>query len=108
MQVTIREAEQQDLPELARMISADQAWRRYGIGFKEALKLLENADETMYLAEDDGKIKGFCALRINGVGNFGAYLRIIVVDEPFRSRGIGKMLMDYAFELTIHFTPNLF
>lgn len=108
MTLKIREAKSTDFGDLARLIFADEAWTRYGIDFLAASELINNAEDKFYLAQSEDGIIGFCTLRINGVGNIGAYLRMIVVAEAFRRQGIGKQLIDYIWQQTIQHTPNLF
>ncbi|HZD60786.1 MAG TPA: GNAT family N-acetyltransferase [Anaerolineae bacterium] len=108
MRIKIRRARAADFIDLARLISGDEAWARYGIDFKVALQLIETAEDEFYLAQDGKSIVGFYAVRLNGVGNIGAYMRMIVVAEPHRNRGVGKLLLDHIWQLTTQHVPNLF
>lgn len=108
MKIIVRKAKPSEYVRLARLISGDKAWTRYGIDFDKALHMIENAEDEFYVAIKDEKIIGFCAWRPKGMGNFGAYLRMIIVAETFRNKGIGKQLLDYVWNLTIQGSPNLF
>jgi len=108
MEIKIREATKSDLDILARLISEDIAWKRYGIDYHVALQLISMAEDKFYVAENEQDIIGFCALRLNGVGNIGAYIRMIVVAEPFRGQGVGKRLLDNVWKITIEHIPNIF
>lgn len=104
----IRKGISQDHEALARIISSSEAWTCYGIDFDKAVAIFREMTETVYLAEDQGQILGFVALRTDGVGNIGAYIRMVAVREDQRSRGIGRQLIEYAGGLAQEKYPNLF
>jgi len=106
--IKIRKAIPLDFDSLALLVSQDEAWSRYGIGYREAQGLIQCAPDKFFLAEKEGEIVGFCALRLNGVGNIGAYIRMMIVAEPFRNYGIGKALLDYVWDLASDYCPNVF
>ncbi len=108
MNILIRPATSPDFDKLARMISSDIAWNRYGIDYRVALQLINSAEDQFYLAVVNQEVVGFCALRLNGVGNIGSYIRMIVVAESHRGQGIGKKLLDYVWNLSILYIPNVF
>lgn len=108
MMIDIRKAETQDFSRMARLISNDIAWTRYGINYESAFQLINSAEDQFYVACLNQEIIGFCALRLNGVGNIGAYMRMIIVDQSYRNQGIGKQLLDYAWDLVTKHVPNLF
>lgn len=103
-----REAKAQDIPMLADIISTTEAWQRYNIDYTTAIRLLESMEDTIYVAEIGDQIGGFVTLRTNGVGNIGAYMRMIAVAEIYRGRELGRKLMDYISEIAFQKTPNLF
>ncbi|PKM79553.1 MAG: hypothetical protein CVU89_17495 [Firmicutes bacterium HGW-Firmicutes-14] len=104
----IKKATSKDFQDLARLISGDIAWSRYGIDYEAALLLIKSAEDEFYIARNDQETIGFCALRLTGVGNIGAYMRMILVSESYRNQGIGKKLLEYIWDLVIKHVPNLF
>ncbi|OPX87687.1 MAG: Acetyltransferase (GNAT) family protein [Pelotomaculum sp. PtaB.Bin104] len=92
----IRKGENKDFPILARIISSSEAWTCYGIDYDIAVSLFDKMEDTIYVAEIEGRVVGFITLRIDGVGNIGAYVRMVAVDEPYRGQGIGAK--DVAFQ----------
>lgn len=64
MDLLIRLATPSDFPELARLISSDIAWNRYGINYEIALQLISTAEDKFYLAENMQDVIGFCSLRL--------------------------------------------
>jgi ribosomal protein S18 acetylase RimI-like enzyme len=55
-------------------------------------------EDTIYIAETKNQVVGFITLRINGVGNIGAYIRMVAVTEDYRGKGIGKELINFVEE----------
>ncbi|MDA8211848.1 MAG: GNAT family N-acetyltransferase [Clostridia bacterium] len=108
VEVNFRQATYNDFPVLARIISTTEAWTCYGIDYNQALGLFENMEDSIILAEKANQVTGFITLRPNGVGNIGAYIRMVAVAEPFRCQGIGNKLIDYAANLAFQQIPNLF
>lgn len=106
--INIREATVIDFQSLAGIISIVKAWTCFGIGYERALKLFKEMEDTIYIAEMDKKVIGFITLRINGVGNIGAYIRMIAVAEQYRGQGIGTVLINYVSDIASKNIPNLF
>jgi len=65
-------------------------------------------EDTIYVTEQNGEVVGFITLRINGVGNIGAYVRMVAVAEKFRGQGIGRQMIAYIGNLASQYIPNLF
>lgn len=107
-QIAMRSGTHKDFSELAAIISSSQAWTCYGIDFAKAMKLFEQMQDNIYVAEINEKLVGFVTVRIDGVGNIGAYLRMIAVAQVFRGKGIGAQLIDYASRIATENIPNLF
>jgi len=108
MEFSIREAMSSDIAECAKIISLSEAWTIFGIDYDKAIVLLDTMVDKIYVAETPKGIAGFITLRANGMGNFGAYIRMVAVKEEFRSRGIGKQLIKYIEPLTTNDNGNLF
>jgi ribosomal protein S18 acetylase RimI-like enzyme len=65
-------------------------------------------EDTIYIAENKEETVGFITLRINGVGNIGAYVRMVAVAEGFRGQGIGRKMIEYVSEIASQDISNLF
>lgn len=108
-QISMRLGIHEDFAELAAIISSSPAWTCYGIDCSKAMKLFEQMKDTIYVAEINGKLVGFVTIRIDGVGNIGAYIRMVAVDQVFRNSGIGAQLIDYISGIaTAENVPNIF
>lgn len=108
MESQIRLASKSDYESLAKFISDDVAWNRYGIDYQEALKLISTAEDDFYVVENGEGVIGFCAVRLNGVGNIGAYIRMIFVDWHYRCQGFGKQLLEHVGKIIVKQIPNIF
>jgi ribosomal protein S18 acetylase RimI-like enzyme len=108
LNIDIRKGVANDFPALAGIISSSKAWTCFGIDYNIALNLFEKMEDTIYVAENDSKIIGFITISINGVGNIGAYIRMVAVTEKFRGQGIGQQLINYAGRIAAENIPNLF
>ena len=71
----------------------------YGFDFEKSVRVLETMEDVIYIAKLNGKVAGFITLRINGVGNIGAYVRMLAVNTEYRNKGIGKVMVDYIQQI---------
>lgn len=88
-------AEKEDIYSCADIISKEHAWQVYGFDLKKSMQVLETMEDVIYIARLNGEVAGFITLRINGVGNIGAYVRMIAVKCEYRNKGVGKAMVDY-------------
>ncbi len=88
-------ADKEHIYACAEIISKEHAWQVYGFDFKKSVQVLETMEDVIYIAKVNNKVAGFITLRINGVGNIGAYVRMIAVNSECRNQGIGKAMVDY-------------
>ena len=104
----IRESAVADFPALVGILSTTEAWTSYGINYDMAIGLFNEMEDAIYIAEIDNKVIGFITLRINGVGNIGAYIRMIAAAEGCRGQGVGSAMLNYVNEIASKKMPNLF
>jgi len=106
--IEIRPGTSADFSHLAQIISSSEAWTCYGIDYNLALKLFEQMQDTIFIAELNNQLAGFVTLRKDGVGNIGAYIRMLAVESAFRGQKIGAQLIDYVGQIAAQNIPNLF
>ncbi len=106
--IEIRLGTSDDFGHLAKIISSSAAWTCYGIDYNIALSLLERMNDSIYVAELNGQVAGFITFRTEGVGNIGAYIRMLAVESAFRGKKIGAQLIDYVGQIAARNFPNLF
>lgn len=97
-----------DIPTVAMILSTTEAWTCYGINYEIAKQLLEGMQDKSYVAVIGETIVGFITLRLDGVGNIGAYIRMVVVAESFRGEGIGVKMINHIAKIAFEETSNLF
>lgn len=83
-----------------------QLWPNRKLHEKDMLEVytrgLNSSTDHYLCAAVDGKIVGFCAIAfMNNFWQEGriAYLYAMIVDEPLRGQGIGKALLDEAYNI---------
>lgn len=106
--IIIRRTIPSDIPEIARILSTTEAWTCYDINYDTATKILETMKDDSYVAIWDNTVTGFITLRIDGVGNIGAYIRMVAVAKNFRGKQIGTKLIEFISNITFKETSNLF
>lgn len=110
MNVTIRTAESNDLPAVVRLLAADAITRKREL-FSDPLlpsyyqafeEIAQDKNNELIVAESGGAIIGTLQLtfipNITQRGGKRALVEAVFVDEQCRGQGIGKMLMEWAFE----------
>ncbi|MZP30933.1 GNAT family N-acetyltransferase [Heliobacterium undosum] len=104
----IRMGTRKDIPALAKLISSLAPWADYGINDERAKKILLNMPDKIYVAEKEGELAGFITVRRNGMGEFGAYLRMSAVKESFQKQGSGKALLEHAIRVVKPYARSVF
>jgi GNAT superfamily N-acetyltransferase len=100
----IREAREQDLPEILRLLCVLDAEAEMSIS--EAKDIFERMETyphyRCYMAvEDDKPVGTFCMIICDNLGHAGqkfAVVENVVVDPSCQGQGIGKVLMEAAME----------
>jgi GNAT superfamily N-acetyltransferase len=106
--VLVREATPEDWPVVAALLA--ELGRPEALGTPDEEKLrrvfldyLERADVVALVAEDEGRVVGFCDLEFRTRLNFAepqAWIPDLVVAEDARSRGAGGALIRRAEEIS--------
>jgi len=81
------------ISQCVEIIINEKAWQVYGINRSEADDILTSMPDKIYVAERDNIVYGFVTLRLQGMGNIGAYVRMLAVHEEWRGRSIGRALI---------------
>jgi GNAT superfamily N-acetyltransferase len=110
MNVTIRVAESNDLPEIVRLLAADAITGKREL-FSDPLlpsyyqafeEITGDKNNDLIVAELNGSIVGTLQLtfipNITQRGGKRALVEAVFVDEKCRGQGIGKLLMEWAIE----------
>ena len=108
MNLVFREAEKADIDTCTDIILSSEVWSPYSMDYEKAYNMLSSTQDKLYVAEINGCIVGFVTLRANGIGNFGAFVRLLAVKDGFRGKGIGKQLVEFATKIAANHDRNLF
>jgi ribosomal-protein-alanine N-acetyltransferase len=96
----------EDMNCCARMMADSEPWITLGRGYEDSLKLIKSPDRDVFIAHIDGQCAG-CII-ICMIGAFRGYIQAIVVADPWRNKGIGSRLLQFAEEYVFKKEPNLF
>ena len=92
----ISSEESQSIYQCSEIISTEHAWQVYDIDLNKAIKILTSMPDQIYVARANNIVQGFVTLRLQGVGNIGAYVRMLAVHRDFRGQSMGRFLIDYV------------
>jgi len=90
----------------AKFMVASDPWTTLGITFKQALERLTDASREIHVATVGNDIAGVMILFLDGV--LKGYIQTIAVHPDWRSRGVGRRMMDFAEERIFKLSPNVF
>jgi [ribosomal protein S18]-alanine N-acetyltransferase len=90
----------------AEMMCSTEPWITLGRNFDESLALLQDPAREIYVAADEGELKGFIILNMRGA--FTGYIQTVCVDGSARGGGLGTRLVEFAERRIFAETPNVF
>lgn len=90
----------------ARLMSSSEPWTTLRRSFDDSVKILTDPAREVYLAILDGRIAGFLILAMQGP--FRGYIQTICVAPGWRSKGLGRKLIEFAEARIFSETPNVF
>lgn len=90
----------------ARLMSSSEPWITLRRSFDDSVKILTDPAREVYLAILDGRIAGFLILAMQGP--FRGYIQTICVAPGWRSKGLGRKLIEFAEARIFSETPNVF
>ena len=90
----------------AAMMCATDPWITIGRGFDECLAVVRDPTREVYVAREEGAVRGFIILNMRGA--FVGYIQTVCVAAEARGSGIGSRLVAFAEERIFRETPNVF
>ncbi len=90
----------------AAMMASSEPWITIGRTFDECLALLVDPAREVYVAVEEGSVRGF--IIINMQGAFSGYIQTICVDPDTRGTGLGSRLIAFAEARIFRDSPNVF
>ncbi len=96
--VTIAPAQDAERDWAAQLMSGSEPWITLGRGFEDCRKACGDESCLLFVAHLEGQPCGFILLHPRGVAG-SPYIRSIAVAAPYRDRGIGRLLVEFAEDL---------
>lgn len=101
--ITLRSMIREDIPHIAAWIAQSPLWQRYRLDASKASRQLEQALERneMLLAAvpPEGPVCGLAWCMVGGAFGRSTYLRLLGIEETYRSAGVGALLLNEAERL---------
>ena len=96
----------QEIETCARMMAESEPWITLQRDYAASLRNLSSPEKEIHVAVQDGEVIGFIVLNLHG--GFVGYIQSICVAPRWRSRGIGRKLVDFAEDRVFRHYPNMF
>jgi ribosomal protein S18 acetylase RimI-like enzyme len=90
----------------AIMMEKTDPWITLQLDYHQCLKAFEGPSKEVWVVQIDKEVAAFVILQMGGT--FKGYIQTICVDEAFRSKGIGKRLLQFCEERILKISPNIF
>lgn len=98
--ITLRPMVREDIPPIAAWIADIPLWQRYRLDAAKASRQLDQAldrdDLLLAAAPPDGTACGLAWCLAGGAFGRSTYLRLLGVEDAYRSAGVGARLLDEA------------
>ena len=88
----------------AYLMSISEPWLTLGRDYAACLESLRKPAEH-YVADDDGEVRGFIVVMMQGA--LVGYIRIVCIDPDVRGHGLGSQLVAFAEERIFRESPNV-
>lgn len=103
----IRKISDPDLFDLfAQWMAASDPWKTLGISTAACRGAFEGPCKEIFVAFYDGEPAGFAVLQLAGA--FNGYIQTLFVDEPYRSQGLGRQMLEFCENRIHEGSPNVF
>jgi ribosomal protein S18 acetylase RimI-like enzyme len=96
----------QDFAFCALMMSKTDPWITLEMNYDQCLKAFEGTFKEIYKVESENEIAGFVILQV--CGTFSGYIQTICISEAYRSKGFGRVLLQFCEGRILKFSPNVF
>ncbi|MCW4013903.1 MAG: GNAT family N-acetyltransferase, partial [Candidatus Bathyarchaeota archaeon] len=104
--ILVRPAKTSDYRILAEMMAESDPWLRLGIGYSDLLGMVSESTREVYVAQIDDQVLGGVIIEMQG--SFTGYIKSICVSTRYRSKGVGRLLMEYVEQRIFREKPNVF
>lgn len=102
----IRLGTTEDIPALARMMSASEPWRFFRYSTEECAMRLSNPHGILYVVDRDGVPSAFAQVIVRGTFG-GTWIDLLCVTEALRGTGIGSRMIYHITDI-LYPTDNIY
>lgn len=97
---------QADFDYCALMMAKSDPWITLEMDFDLCSQAFEGVAKEVFVIKINTEIAGFVILQIEGT--FKGYIQTICINEDFRRKGLGKILLNFCEERIMKISPNIF
>lgn len=90
----------------ARMMASTDPWITLGIPYEQCLTAFKGPCKEFYIMQADEEIAGFVILQV--CGSFKGYIQTLCIDQRFRGKGLGTILLQFCESRILKLSPNIF
>lgn len=97
---------QDDIRECALMMSRTDPWITLGLDYDACLDAFKGDFREVYVCRSGNDIAGFAILQV--CGTFSGYIQSLCINESYRGKGLGTMMLKFCEKRILKFSPNIF
>ena len=90
----------------AMMMEKTDPWITLELDYGQCMKAFEGSSKEVWAVQVENAIAGFVILQMGGT--FKGYIQTICIDESYRSKGLGKKLLQFCEDRILEISPNIF
>jgi ribosomal protein S18 acetylase RimI-like enzyme len=87
------------------MVKSDP-WITLGMDHARCRAAFDGECKEVYVLKEDDALAGFVILQV--CGSFKGYIQILCINEAFRGKGLGTILLQFCEERILTISPNIF
>ena len=99
-------SDQEQIGRFATMMSVSDPWNMLGMDYQQCRLSFDGPCREVYSVSYNSDEAGFVILQT--CGSFKGYIQTLFVKEEFRSRGLGKKLLEFSEQRILAISPNVF
>ncbi|MFN8258162.1 MAG: N-acetyltransferase [Bacteroidales bacterium] len=101
-----RTESKEDFAVCAKLMAKTDPWITLQMDYNECLPAFGGLCKEIFVLEIQSEIAGFVILQV--CGTFSGYIQTICIDEKYRGKGLGTLLLEFCEKRILEFSPNIF
>ncbi|HKK42223.1 MAG TPA: N-acetyltransferase [Bacteroidales bacterium] len=90
----------------AEIMAGTDPWITLGMDYEQCLPAFGGIHREVYVMQKGEQVAGFVILQV--LGTFAGYIQTLCIDESWRGKGLGTMLLNFSEQKIFGFSPNIF